>query len=142
MAGWFRSQAELLVGGDGLRETAGHVGVEQAMEEVLAGFAADGKTSCDISARGETTLHGIADGHVLVLDFFADGDAFAMGLRGGGADVGEVVVENYSALIHAERKNKIRVHNTRVGVDHEVWINPEIKCVALACGTDSGFKCG
>ena len=41
------------------------------MEEALAGFAADGKAPGDIGARSETALHGIANGHVFVLHFFA-----------------------------------------------------------------------
>ena len=73
------------------------------MEEMLAGFATYGEAPGDIGARSQSTLHGIADGHVFILHFFADGDAFTMMLGGGGADVREVIIKNDGALVHAER---------------------------------------
>ena len=95
----------MLIGGEGVREGLGHVGVEETVEEMLAGFAADGEASCDVGAGSKAALDGVADGHIFFLDFFTDGDAFPMRLRGGGADVGEVIVENDGAFIHAERKD-------------------------------------
>ncbi len=120
----------------------GEVGVEQAMEKVFAGFAADGEAPGDIGAGIEAALHGIADGHVFVLNFFADGDALAIVRVGGGADVGEVIVKDYGALVDGERDDEIGVHHTFVGVDHEIGIEPEIEGAALACGGDTGGGIG
>src|ERR1700740_234378 len=61
----------------------GEVGVKQAMEEMFAAFTTDGEASGDVGAGAEAALHGIADGHVFVLNFFADADALAI-VRGGG----------------------------------------------------------
>src|ERR1700693_360894 len=120
----------------------GEVGVEQAMEEVFAGFATDGEASGDVGARAEAALHGIADGHVFVLNFFTDGDALAI-VRGGGVGyVGEVVVEDYGALVGRERDDEVGVHDAFVGVDHEIGIEPEIEGAALARGGDAGGRTG
>ena len=116
------------------------VGVEQAMEKVFAGFAADGEAPGDIRAGAEAALDGVANGHIFVLDLFADSDALFVAGFGGDAGVGEVIVENYGAAIHAEREDQICVHHAFVGVDHEVGILPEIKRAALpGCG-DAGFR--
>ena len=120
----------------------GEVGVEQAMEEVFAGFATDGEASGDVGAGAEAALHGIADGHVFVLNLFADGDALAI-VRGGGLGyVGEVVIEDYGALVDRERDDEISVHDAFVGVDHEIGIEPEIEGAALARGGDAGGGTG
>ena len=118
------------------------VGVEQAMEKVFAGFAADGEASGYVGAGVEAALHGIADGHVFVLNFFADGDALAIVRVGGGANVGEVVVENYGAFVDGEGDDEIGVHDAFVGVDHEIGIEPEIEGAALARGGDTGGGIG
>lgn len=106
------------------------------MEEVFAGFAADGEAAGYVGARGEAALDGIADGHVFVLNFFADGDAFAMMLCGGGADVGKIIIEDDRAFIDTEREDEVGVHDAGVRVDHEIGIDPEIEGVALARGSD------
>jgi len=116
--------------------------VEEAVEEMLAGFAADGEASGHVSAGVEAALHGIADGHVFVLNFFADGDALAIVRVGGGANVGEVVVEDYGAFIDGERDDEIGVHDAFVGVDHEIGIEPQIEGAALARGSDAGGGIG
>jgi predicted acylesterase/phospholipase RssA len=46
----FRAAEILLVCGGGAVGTSGEVGVEQAMEEMLAGFAADGEASGNVGA--------------------------------------------------------------------------------------------
>ena len=69
------------------------------MEEMLAGFAADGEAAGHIGTGVQAALDGVADGHVFVLDFFADGDAFFVVSFGGRTRVGEVVVEDYRTLI-------------------------------------------
>src|SRR6266436_2836856 len=65
----------------------GEVGVEEPMEEVFAGFATDGETPSHVGAGVEAALNGIANGHVFVLNFFADGDALAIVRFGGMADI-------------------------------------------------------
>jgi hypothetical protein len=120
----------------------GEVGVEQAMEKVFAGFATDGEASCHVGAGVEAALYGIADGHVFVLNFFADGDALAIVRVGSGANVSEVVIEDYSAFVDRERNDEIGVHDAFVGVDHEVGIEPEIEGAALARGGDAGGGLG
>jgi len=120
----------------------GEIGVEQAMEKVFAGFAADGEASGHVGAGVEAALHGIADSHVFVLNFFADGDALTIVRFGGGADVSEVVIEDYGALIDAERDDQIGVHDAFVGVDHEVGIEPEIEGATLTRGSNAGGGLG
>ena len=116
--------------------------MEEAVEEVLAGFAADAEAARYVGAGVEAALDGVADGHVFVLDDFADGDAFAIVFFGGGADVGEVVVEDDGAFIGAEREDEVGVHHAFVGVDHEIGIDPEIEGAALAGGADFGVGVG
>lgn len=112
------------------------------MEEVLAGLAAHGKASGDVGAGAEAALYGIADGHVFVLNFFADSDALAIVRAGGFGDIGEVIVEDYGALVDGERDDEIRVHDTFVGVDHEIGIEPEIEGAALTRGGDASSGIG
>ncbi len=47
------------------------------MEEVFAGFAANREAASYVGARVQASLHGVADGHVFVLDFFAYCDTLA-----------------------------------------------------------------
>jgi hypothetical protein len=75
--------------------------VEEAVEQVLAGFPADGETARYIGAGVQAALDGVADGHVFVLDFFADGDALAIVAFGGWAGVREIVVEDDRAFVGA-----------------------------------------
>jgi len=116
--------------------------VEQAVKEVLAGFAADGEASGDVGAGAEAALDGVANGFVFLLDFFADLDAGLIFLRGFFADVGEEIIENDGALVDAERQNEIGVHDAFVGIDHEVRIDPKIEGAALARGGHAGFGFG
>src|SRR5260370_1317768 len=120
----------------------GEVGVEEAVEEVLAGFAANGETSGDIGAGAEAALHGIADGHIFFLNFLADRDALSMVRVGGMGNVGEVVVENHGALVDGERDDEIGIHDAFVSVDHEVGIEPEIEGAGVARGGDTGGGIG
>src|SRR5437899_1329377 len=97
------------------------------MKQMLAGFAAHGESAGNVRAGSEAALHGVADGFVFVLHFFADLDArliFSLSLF---ADVREVVVKYHRALVHAQGQNEIGVHHAFIGVDHEVRINPQIK---------------
>jgi hypothetical protein len=110
------------------------------VEEVLAGFAADGEAAGDVGARSQATLHGIADGHIFILNFFADGYALVMVLRGGGADVRKIIVKNHRALADSERQNKIGVHHAGVSVDHKVRVDPKIKRMTLARGADGRIE--
>jgi len=128
------------VGGAGAGEGAREVVVEEAVEKMLAGFAADGEAAGDVGAGGQATLDGIADGHIFILNFFADGDAVAVVQRGDIVDVGEIVVEDDGALVDAEREDEVGVHDTGIGVNHEVGIDPKIEGVVLAGGADGGIR--
>ena len=99
---------------------------------MLAGFAADAEAASDIGAGAQTPLDGITDGHIFILDFFADGNAVAVVLSRGRAGVGEIIVEDHGTLVDAERKDEVGIHDAGIGVDHEIGINPKIKGVALA----------
>src|ERR1700682_3788025 len=116
--------------------------MEQAMEKVLAGFAAYGEAPGHVGAGAEAALHGIADGHVFVLHPFADGNALAIVLVSSAADIGEVVVEDYGALVDRERRYEVGVHHAFVGVNHEIGIDPQIKGAALTRGGDAGARGG
>src|SRR5437867_192601 len=128
------------------REFAQHrewmIGVEQAMEEMFAGFAANGEAARDVGAGSKTALHGVADGLIFLLHFFADLNARFIFRRGFLAGVRKVVVEDHGAFVHAQGKNEIGIHHAFVGVDHEVRINPEIERAALARGRDARFRLG
>src|SRR5205823_1097786 len=41
-------------------------------------------------------------------------------------NIGEVEVEDDLSLFRTARDNKIRIHRSRVDVDHEIWINPVV----------------
>jgi len=114
--------------------------VKQAVEEMLAGFAADGETAGNVGAGGEAALDGIADGHIFILNCFADGDALAMVLRSGRARVREIIIKNDGAFVYGERKNEIGVHHAGVGVDHEIRIDPEVEGMTLAGGADGRIE--
>ena len=73
--------------------------MQEAVEEMFAGFTADRKTAGDVGAGVQPALDSVADGHIFVLNFFTDGDAFAIVSSGGGAGVGEIIVENDGALV-------------------------------------------
>src|SRR6185503_10388982 len=81
-----------------------------------------------IRARIQTTLNGLADRDVLVLDSLPHSDARMVLLpRVIAHDVRKVKVENDFSLVHAARDDEVRVHHAVVPVDHEVWINPVVK---------------
>src|SRR5882762_8733820 len=107
---------------------------------MLARLAADREASGHVGAGVEAALYGIANGHVFVLNFFADGDALAIVQVGGMAGIGEIVVEDYGALVDGERDDEIGIHHAFVGVDHEIGIKPEIESAALARGGDTGVS--
>lgn len=77
--------------------------MEKAMEEVFAGFTANGEAPGHISAGAKTALDGIANGHVFVLHPFADGDAFFVACLGVSGGVREVVIEDNCAAVHRQR---------------------------------------
>src|SRR3954465_2484320 len=68
------------------------VGGQEAVEEVLAGFAADGEAAGVVGARVQAALHRLADGYVFVLNAVAYGDAFFVVASRGFADIGEVEI--------------------------------------------------
>ena len=109
---------------------------------MLARLAADREASGHVGAGVEAALYGIANGHVFVLNFFADGDALAIVQVGGMADIGEIVVKDYGAFVDGERDDEIGIHHAIVGVDHEVGIEPEIEGATLTGGGDTGGGIG
>src|SRR5581483_5653963 len=106
---------------------------------MFAGFAADGKAAGDVGAGSQPALHGIANGHVLVLHDFTDFYAGGIFLPRLLADVGEVVIEDHGASVHGEGKDEVRVHDAFVGIDHEIRVDPKVESAALARGGDVGF---
>ena len=129
-----------------MAEGARHVRVKEAVEEVFAGFAADREAAGNVGTRSETALNGVADSHVFILHFFADFDTGLIFLERFCTDVGEIVVEDDSALVHGEREDEVSVQDAFVGIEHEIGIDPKIKRAALAGGGDvflslaAGFK--
>ena len=109
---------------------------------MLAGFAAHGEPPGHIGARAEPALHGLTDGHVLVLHFFTHLDALAVVWRRLFADIREVIVENDRALVHPRRQDEICVHHACIGVDHEIRIEPQIKRPPLARCRYARFRFG
>src|SRR5277367_3703241 len=93
-------QPKLSISGGGAAQCRSEIGVEQAVEEVFAGFAADREASGDIRAGAEAALDGVTDRHIFVLHLFAHGDALFVAGFGGRAGVGEVVVEDHRTAIH------------------------------------------
>jgi len=130
----------LLIGGDGTVEGDGQVRMEKAMEEMFAGFAADGETAGNVAAGSEATLHGIADGHVFILHHFANGDAFAMVLRGRRAHGDKIIIKNDGAPVHPEREDEVGVHHAGVGINHKVRVDPKIEGMTLARGSDGRIE--
>src|SRR5437762_11603033 len=82
----------------------------------------------------QSALDRVAYGHVFVLYFFADSNTFAIVFLCGGGDVTEVVVKHHGALIHAHWEHEICIHHAFISIDHEIWIDPQIKRPALARG--------
>src|SRR5580704_16881249 len=95
-----RNGADLPVSCDGSAQGSGEIGRQQAVKEVLTGLTADRQPSGDVGARAEPALNRVANRHVLVLHDFAYGDAFLVACFGGGAGIGEVVVENYRTAVY------------------------------------------
>jgi hypothetical protein len=59
------------------------------------------------------------------------------------ADVGEIEIENHVAVINVDGDHEICIHVSRVAVDHEVGMLPEIPgAVALARGSGRGIRVG
>ena len=77
------------------------------MEEVLAGFAADGEAACCIGAGAESALYGFADVHVFILDAVAHGDAFGIAPVRVLAHVSEIEVELHEAAVGIEGQERL-----------------------------------
>src|SRR4051812_49374742 len=75
------------------------VGVQQAVEQVLAGLPAHGRGAGAVGARAEAPLHRLADGDVLALDALGHGDAGLVPGARRGRVVGEVVVEDHLGAV-------------------------------------------
>src|SRR5689334_6560419 len=98
------------------------------MKEMLTGFSSYGKTSCLVSARVESALHGLTDRCVFVLNSLANRNALKIAFpRLSGSYIRKVEVEDHLSLIHTARNHQVRVQDTVVPVDHEVWIDPVIE---------------
>ena len=95
--------------------------MQEAVEEVFAGFAAGGKTAGGVGAGGETALHGFADADVFVLDFFAAGDTRFI------ENTGEIEVEDDFRFTKATGNDDVRVHGVGISIDHEVGVDPVVQ---------------
>src|ERR1041384_1065611 len=98
------------------------------MKEMLTGFSSYGKTTCVVSARVESALHGLADRRVFVLNSLANRNALEIAFpRLRGSYIRKVEVEDHFSLIDTARNHEVRVQDAVVPVDHEVWIDPVIE---------------
>src|ERR1041385_7552418 len=98
------------------------------MKEMFTGFSSYGKTTCVVSARVESALHGLADRRVFVLNSLANRNALEILFpRFRGGYIRKVEVENHFSLIDTARNHEVRVQHAVVPVDHEVWIEPVIQ---------------
>src|SRR5687767_1520907 len=100
--------------------------MQQAVEQVLPGLAAYGQPAGPIRARAQAALHGPADRIVFSLNLVADIDAGEIAGASLLRDIGEVEIEDDLCLVNAARDDEVRVHRTRVAVDHEVRIDPVV----------------
>src|ERR1044071_3716768 len=95
---------------------------------MFAGFSSYGKTSCVVSARVESALHGLTDRCVFVLNSLANRNALKIAFpRLRGSYIREVEVEDHFSLIDTARNHEVCVQDAVVPVDHEVWIDPVIE---------------
>src|ERR1044072_2021644 len=95
---------------------------------MFAGFSSYGKTSCVVSARVESALHGLKDPWLFVLNSFGDRNALKIAFpRLRGSYIRKVEVEDHFSLIDTSRNHEVRIQDAVVPVDHEVWIDPVIK---------------
>ena len=119
-----------------MRKGRGQVCVEQAMEEMFSGFAANGKAAGNVGAeaRPRCTESQMAMSSSCTFSLTA---ILCICCAAAAADVRKVVIENHGALIHAKWQNQIGVHYAGIGIDHKVGIDPQIKSVALARGPDT-----
>jgi len=107
-------------------ESALQISGEQAVEQLFSRLAAHREPTGAIGARFQAALNILADAEVFVLYAVTDSDALRVVLTPGLADVFEVEIENYAAMIDVERDDQIGVHVPRIAVDHEVRILPEV----------------
>src|SRR5580692_5626790 len=99
--------------------------MEEAVEEMFAGFAADRKTAGCVSMRGEAALDGLAYVGVFLLDSFASGDASRIWTTQ------EVKVEDHFRPVHAARQNEVGIHRVGIAIDHEIRIDPVVKSASV-----------
>src|SRR5215470_11374865 len=111
------------------------VGVKELMEKALSSLAPHREPPGRVRARLEAALNRLADRHVFILNPLRDGDAREVALAGLLRDVGEIEIEDDLGPINSERDDEVRIHYSFVQVDHEVGVEPVVKCaVALANG--------
>ena len=108
------------------------------MKAVLSGLAANREAACAISSGLETALDGFADAEILILNAIADGDTLVVVGAGGVADVGEIEIENYAAVIGVDGDDEVGVEIALVAIEHEVGIEPEIPGTVALAGGDGG----
>ena len=99
---------------------------QQAMEQLLPCLAAHRKASGAIRSRFQPALHIFANAQILFLHAISHIYRLLVVIAAHFADIGEVKIENHVAVIHIDGNHKIRVHVSRVAVDHEIGMLPEI----------------
>ncbi len=63
--------------------------------------------------------------------------------RAASLDVRKIEIENHGAVVDVDRNHQIRVHVSRVAVDHQIGILPEIPgAVTFARGSGGGILAG
>src|SRR5262252_7414323 len=132
------------IGGDsGLAETTFQVCRQQLMKKLLAGFAADGKATRAISTRFQPALHGFANSQIFVLHTVPHGNTLLVIFACRLADIREIEVENHSAMVDVDGYHKICVEISRIAIEHEIGIEPEIPgAIALARVAGGGVFVG
>src|SRR5437870_5601998 len=109
------------------------VRIQQAVEQMLAGFAAGGEAAGIVGTGSETALYGFADRRVFLLDAIAGVDAREVSTACGFGNVGEVEVKDDVGAINAAGNDKIRVHSAFVAINHEIGVDPVVEGVATCC---------
>src|SRR5882762_1171405 len=126
-----------------LRQAVLQVRRQQTMEQLLACLTTYGEAPSAVGSRLESALNVLTDTQVFALDSITNRDALRVVFPTEIADVAEVEVENYSAMVDVQRQHQVGVHVTRVTVDHEVGILPEVpSAIAFASSAGSSVFIG
>src|ERR1700692_896829 len=96
------------------------------MKQLLSGFAPRREPPRSISSRLQPPLHRLANPQIFILDLVPYRNTLLVISAGPLANVAEIKIKYYPAMIHIDRNNQIRIKIPLVAIEHEIRMQPEI----------------